>query len=499
MSLSSSILTRVRILFLMNVLNVFIIAAIIVMIPPVLCLSPLEAQRLTSRVTIRTGVELRPKGTSTNFDIQSVSAGLDWFPRESPLQKVSGFRLQQFPTEVKGAPRLVGDTLQLYWEDPGYDQRRFSRGNVGASRGSIRNNMVQNMNDNINRSNVRNAVLTSAELCVEANIDTVCEFVPVRQRIPFPLRSNANMPTEYLRPGRFANDAPQIRQLAQNIVARENELYHAVYAVANYVHRNIEYTLPSNQVRGRHAATSIQSASRVLSSRRGKCDEMTALFISMTRSLGIPSRFISGYAFTNHEMFDNDWGGHTWAEVFFPGTGWVPFDVTYGQYGYVDAGHIQLSETHDAESSSVQFHAKGMGFQPVVYELDTHVGVLAESGGGMQHAIEIGLDVQAGEVGFGSAAVVVATVRNRRDHFVAAQLNLGTSEDISMLNNDIAIDVLLEPGEVLEIPYFFLMDEKYHPDYEYEYPFSLSSRWSSTVGRTTILVRDGAPMFYARQ
>ncbi len=481
-------------------MNVFAMATMMVRIPPVLSLSPLDAQRLTSRVTIRTGVELRPKGAGTSFDIQSVNAALDWFPRESPLQKVSGFSLQQHPAEVTGAPRLVGDTLQLCWEDPGYDERRFSRGNVGAARmGSIRDT-IQNVNLDMNWRNVKSGVLTSAELCVEANIDTICEFVPVRQGIPFPLRYSQSLPNDYLRFGRIANDTPQIRQLAQKIVDGENELYHAVFAIANWVHRNIQYTLPSNnQFTGSRAATNIQSASRVLSSRRGKCDEMTALFISMARSLGIPARFISGYAFTNHEMFDNDWGGHTWAEVFFPGAGWVPFDVTYGQYGYVDAGHIQLSETHDAESSSVQFHAKGVGFQPVVYELDTHVGVLTGSGGGMQHVIDIDLDVQADEVGFGSAAVVVATVRNRRDHFVAAQLNLGTSEDITMLNNDFAIDVLLEPGEVIEIPYFFLMDEQYHPEYEYEYPFSLSSRWSSTVGRTSVLVRDGAPIFFARQ
>jgi len=62
--------------------------------------------------------------------------------------------------------------------------------------------------------------------------------------------------------------------------------------------------------------------------------------LALLRAVGIPGRFISGIAYTESKEFPKNWGAHGWAEVYFPGTGWVPFDVTYGEYGYVDPTHI---------------------------------------------------------------------------------------------------------------------------------------------------------------
>lgn len=311
---------------------------------------------------------------------------------------------------------------------------------------------------------------------------------------------------KYLKHGRIANESIPIRQLARSLVANQSDLYHAVFAIADYVHHNIEYSLQSSINNRRRAkgggrtSNNIQSASSVLSSRYGKCDEMTALFVSLVRSLGIPARFITGYAYSNSKLFDEDWGGHTWAEVFFPGSGWAPFDVSYGQFGYVDAGHIQLSVTHDAECQSVQFEFSGVDFQPVINELKTNVNPVNTIGDGRQQKpIDFVLDVQAPEVGFGSTAVVVATIRNKSNHYVSTQLNLVKGKDITLVNNDVFMNILLDLGEVREIPYFFIMDKKYNSGFAYEYPFLLKSRWSSRDGRTQIKVRDGAPMYYAKQ
>jgi transglutaminase-like putative cysteine protease len=70
--------------------------------------------------------------------------------------------------------------------------------------------------------------------------------------------------------------------------------------------------------------------------------------------VGIPARYVSGLAYTNWEG-KNGWGPHAWAEVYFPGYGWVAYDITYGQFGYVDATHIKLKESVDSKEPSTLY------------------------------------------------------------------------------------------------------------------------------------------------
>ena len=69
----------------------------------------------------------------------------------------------------------------------------------------------------------------------------------------------------------------------------------------------------------------------LLSERRGYCTSFAAAMVVMARTLGLPARYIEGYSVrpdaqgvarvTQREA-------HAWAEVYFPGFGWLPFDPT---------------------------------------------------------------------------------------------------------------------------------------------------------------------------
>ena len=419
-------------------------------------LSPLCASGMTANINIRSGVEFRPTGN--NFDITSATASLGWFPKDSLYQTVKGLRIAQYP-ENAASPQVMDENIELYWENPG---------NVNV-----------------------------AQFSLDATVQTASEFVQVKRKIPFPIdqRSLNGDVFSYLQSGKIANQNAQILQLAQKLVEGNDDLYHAVYALAEYVSENIKYSLESE------GQPAIQTSSAVIRSKRGKCDEITALFVSLNRAIGIPCRFVSGYSYTENELFNENWGAHSWSEVFFPGVGWVPFDVTYGQYGYLDAGHIMLSVSVDADSSSVEFGATGVDFamQPG-YELDTRVDprrMLPK--GDHNQIVDIRLETESGEVGFGSDAVVIATVRNNRDHYIATQLELVRAKGVIPLNYDSRINILLNPREVIEIPYFFNMDGNHKPGYSYEYTFSLASKWSTKEPSVNINVKDGGPVFVARQ
>lgn len=75
-----------------------------------------------------------------------------------------------------------------------------------------------------------------------------------------------------------------------------------------------------------HAAT---TASQAFTLKRGVCQDITHIFISAARSLGIPARYVSGYFHRADGVVEQD-AGHAWAEAHIPDLGWVGFDATNG-------------------------------------------------------------------------------------------------------------------------------------------------------------------------
>ncbi|WP_080055728.1 transglutaminase family protein [Spirosoma aerolatum] len=83
---------------------------------------------------------------------------------------------------------------------------------------------------------------------------------------------------------------------------------------------------------------------QTLRQRKGSCRDYTTLFMAACRSLGIASRFVSGYLLGNpqqeHQL-------HAWAEVYLPGAGWRGFDPTEGTL--VVNRHVFLTSTAKPE------------------------------------------------------------------------------------------------------------------------------------------------------
>jgi hypothetical protein len=82
----------------------------------------------------------------------------------------------------------------------------------------------------------------------------------------------------------------------------------------------------------------------VLYSKRGDCNEHTALFVSLARAAGIPTRIAAGVVFSERVGPHGQFYYHAWPEVQLGGpSDWVPVDPTFGQVP-ADATHIKLVE-----------------------------------------------------------------------------------------------------------------------------------------------------------
>lgn len=77
----------------------------------------------------------------------------------------------------------------------------------------------------------------------------------------------------------------------------------------------------------------------------GDCGQVSLLYISLMRSLGVPARWESGWMLHPGEV-----NLHDWAEVYFEGVGWVPVDTSFGRYTSSTDPEVQHFYSHGMDS-----------------------------------------------------------------------------------------------------------------------------------------------------
>ncbi|MBU1111876.1 MAG: transglutaminase domain-containing protein [archaeon] len=266
---------------------------------------------------------------------------------------------------------------------------------------------------------------------------------------------------------------PSIIAQANELTADSDDYFEVVFLLASWVEENIEYDLNSL------TAKSSQKSSWVLENKEGVCDEMTSLFISMCRSQGIPARFVTGVSYTNSPLFAEPWQAHGWAEVYFPNHGWVSFDPTFGEYGYIDSTHVKLKDDADPSEASTLYEWTAHNVNIVSKELDFDVDVV---GYGDQIDKEFSLEMSSlgEELAFGSYNLITAIIKNEKEYYSASTLTLTVPEEIQIINNK-KQTVLLEPKEVQELYWIIKIPQNLNEGYRYEFPYTISTEKNLSI------------------
>jgi transglutaminase-like putative cysteine protease len=257
----------------------------------------------------------------------------------------------------------------------------------------------------------------------------------VKSKIQFPIQDIPSEYLPYIEATDLINSNDQlIKNKAYEIIKGEDDLYEAVYKIGKWNNENINYSLDSL------TEELTQDSRWVLQNREGVCDELTVLFIAMLRSQGVPAKFISGQSYTN---LIPGFGNHAWAEVYFPGKGWIPFDVTYGQYGYVDATHIKMKESANAKEPSIRYSWSpgSIDIQPTTIDIKTDVTFV---GSEISKAVNLNIDLLKNHIGTGSSLPIEITLENLKDYYVATTLYITKSASET---KDNTMGVLLKPKE----------------------------------------------------
>jgi len=305
-----------------------------------------------------------------------------------------------------------------------------------------------------------------------AKIQTNNHREAIRTKMPFPVTDTTGV-EEYLAETKTIDSHhPKIIAKAADLAEGEDDLFKVVFKLASWVEENVNYDLNTLTEKAS------QKASWVLENRQGVCDEMTSLFIAMARSLGIPARFVKGISYSNSPLFSYPWQPHGWAEVYFPGVGWVSFDVTFGEYGYIDVTHIHLRDSFDPQDpdSAYQWTANNVELQAQPLNLEV---LVKDRGQLLAEEIELQYELFSPEVGFGSHNLVKGILTNRANYYAATTLQLATPPEVSVIGRN-KRTILLEPNQIRETFWIIKIPEDLDPNYIYTFPALIYSEKNVT-------------------
>ncbi|GHN01615.1 hypothetical protein WSM22_31040 [Cytophagales bacterium WSM2-2] len=134
-----------------------------------------------------------------------------------------------------------------------------------------------------------------------------------------------------------------IAKLALTLVPKDASPVEKVIAVRDFFLKKNEngkrifrYTLKAGAIDDPNIPSSKMLYDFLFKTHAGYCTYYAGASLFMLRSLGVPARFTTGFATINRSDKNKGWywfyasQAHAWTQVYFPGYGWLDFDMTIG-------------------------------------------------------------------------------------------------------------------------------------------------------------------------
>jgi transglutaminase-like putative cysteine protease len=128
---------------------------------------------------------------------------------------------------------------------------------------------------------------------------------------------------DMLQSGHFTTPTDLTREFTRTLpITRDADPLMLLKALNTGIYQSMDYD---------QSVTTVDSHIDVaLEARRGVCQDFAHIMATITRELGIPCRYVSGYLFHREDGYDRsaEDATHAWVEAWLPTLGWVGFDPT---------------------------------------------------------------------------------------------------------------------------------------------------------------------------
>jgi transglutaminase-like putative cysteine protease len=143
----------------------------------------------------------------------------------------------------------------------------------------------------------------------------------------------------------------RVSRLAEEITATAPNNYDKAVALERYLRTHFGYTLDLGRTLPRDPI-----AYFLFERKKGHCEYFASSMAVMLRSLGVPSRMVTGFRGGEFNDLTGQYvvrasNAHSWVEAYFSGYGWVSFDPTPGGDLDTHSGWSRLSLYVDAAAS----------------------------------------------------------------------------------------------------------------------------------------------------
>jgi len=181
------------------------------------------------------------------------------------------------------------------------------------------------------------------------NISASPSLVPIQDKRHEELRSVKNYSKldheflEYYTQYPTGGIYDSISKLAFSLTSKDSRPVDKVIAVRDFFLRRNEngkrifrYTLKAGAVDDPNIPSSKMLYDFLFKTHAGYCTYYAGASLFMLRALGVPTRFTTGFATINRSDKNKGWywfyasQAHAWTQVYFPGYGWLDFDMTIG-------------------------------------------------------------------------------------------------------------------------------------------------------------------------
>ena len=167
----------------------------------------------------------------------------------------------------------------------------------------------------------------------------------------------------------------------------------------------------------------------------------------------------------------------------------MPFDVTYGEFGFVDASHVKLKESLDANDASTKFQWLGNNIEIETYPLDINTEI-KDIVGDVGKFVSIDGRAVKNNIGFGSYNLIEASVENLKEHYIATELILSKSKEIEIIGEE-RKTVLLKPSEEKKVTWIVKVSDNLKRGYMYTFPFVVGSLRNVSSSVRFDVIEDG--------
>jgi transglutaminase-like putative cysteine protease len=124
-----------------------------------------------------------------------------------------------------------------------------------------------------------------------------------------------------------------IQHIIQQIHSSEKTVMQLVQQCSEYIFTHFKY------IKG---ITTIETTvDEILEHRSGVCQDFAHVLLQLLRTIGIPSRYVSGYICPNKNGMRGEGATHAWVEAYIPQYGWAGIDPTNNVW--VTTHHVKLA------------------------------------------------------------------------------------------------------------------------------------------------------------